>query len=80
MDQKLRDKGNELHEWFKKQSHSLLWQDEVLTMAKEDVNARVVWLAEREALLSTKEKDISAREGALEATLRGKDEELEALV
>ena len=49
-------------------------------MAKEDIAAREIRLAEREVLLNAKEKDISAREGTLEATLCGKDEELEALV
>ena len=44
------------------------------------IAAREVRLAEREVLLNTKERDISSREGNLEATLRGKDEELEALV
>ena len=34
----------------------------------------------REVLFNTKEKDISAREGILEATLHGKDEELKSLV
>lgn len=80
MGQKLRDKGNELREWHSKQFQTLLRQQEVVTMAKEDVAAQEVRLAEREALLNAKEKDISAREGTLEATLRGKDEELEALV
>ena len=55
-------------------------QEEVFTMAKEDIVAREVRLAEREALLNTKDKNIYAREGNLEATLRGKDEELEALI
>ena len=48
-------------------------------MAKEDIAAREVFLAECEALLNAKEKDISTREGNLEATLCRKDEELEAL-
>ena len=55
-------------------------RQEVLTMAKEDITAQVVRLAEREALLNTKEKDILAQEGNLEATLHVKDEEREALV
>jgi hypothetical protein len=42
-------------------------------MAKEDVAAREVRLAEREALLIAKEKDISSREGNLGATLRNKN-------
>jgi chromosome segregation ATPase len=80
MDQKLRDKGSELREWHGKQFQTLLWQQEVMTMVKEDVAAREARLVERPALLNTKEKDISSREENLEATLRNKDEELEALV
>lgn len=49
-------------------------------MAKEDVAAREAHLAERTTLLDAKEKDISSREESLEAALRAKDEELEALV
>ena len=52
----------------------------MITTAKEDVIVREVRLAECEALLTAKEKDVSSQEGNLEATLRGKDEELEALV
>ena len=54
MEQKLADKGNELREWYKKQSHSIMRQEEVLSMAKEDITSRVVCLAEHEALLNTK--------------------------
>jgi hypothetical protein len=49
-------------------------------MAKEDVATREARLAEHATLLNAKEKDISSREENLEATLRSKDEELEALV
>ena len=80
MYKQLANKGNELREWYKKQSHSIMQQEEVLTMAKEDIAAREVHLAERKALLKAKEKDISAREGTLEAILHIKDEKLEALV
>nr|XP_020188977.1 fibrinogen- and Ig-binding protein-like [Aegilops tauschii subsp. strangulata] len=80
MNKKLADKGNELRDWYKKQSHSIMRQEEVLTMGKEDIAAREVRLAERKVLLNTKEQDISTREGNLEATLYDKDEELEALL
>ena len=60
MDQKPRDKGSELRKWHYKQFQILLQQQEVITMAKEDVAVREICLAEREALLNTKEKDISA--------------------
>ena len=49
-------------------------------MAKEDVIAREAHLAKRAMLLNAREKDISSREEKLEATLHGKDEELEVLV
>ena len=49
-------------------------------MVKEDVTARDVCLAERITLMNAKEKDISTREENLEAMLRNKDGELEALV
>ena len=49
-------------------------------MAKEDIAAREIHFAKHEALLSTKEKDISTREGKLEATLHDPDEDLKALV
>ena len=49
-------------------------------MAKEDVIAREAHLAKRAMLLNAREKDISSREEKLKVTLRGKDEELEALV
>ena len=75
MDQKLRDKGSELREWHNKKFQSLLWQQEVITMAKEDVASQGVRLAKCEALLNAKEKDISTHEGNLEATLRAKGEE-----
>ena len=80
MDHKFRDKGSKLREWHNKQFQSLQRKHEVITMAKEDIASREVRLAEREALLNANEKDISSREGNLEATLCGKDEELEALV
>ena len=80
MDQKLRDKGSELGEWHNKQFCSLQRQQELITMAKEIIDVREVRLAEREALLNAKEKDISSREGNLKATLHNKDGELEDLV
>jgi hypothetical protein len=80
VDQKLRDKGSELRDWHGKQFQVLMRQKEAISMAREDVIAREARLAERTALLDGKEKDISSREEKLEATLRAKDEELEALV
>lgn len=79
-DQKPRDKSNELYEWHNKQFQSLQRQQEVITMAKEDLTAREVRLAECEALPNAKEKDVFVQEGNFEAALLGKDEELEALV
>ena len=39
VDQKLRDKGSELHEWHNKQFQVLLRQQETVSMVKEDVAA-----------------------------------------
>lgn len=80
VEQKLKDRGDELHAWHKRQSHSVRQQESVLVMAKEELAAQETSLAEREALLDAREKEISAREGNLEVALRGKDDELEALV
>ena len=49
-------------------------------MVKEDAATQEACLAECEALLNAREKDISSQEGKLEATLRSKDEELEGHV
>ena len=80
MDQQLRDKGSELHDWHGKQFQVLMRQQETISMAREDVIAREARMAERKALLDTREQDISSREEKLEATLRDKDDDLEALM
>nr|XP_020177122.1 myosin-11-like [Aegilops tauschii subsp. strangulata] len=80
VDQQLRDKGNELREWHGKQFQVLMKQQETISMARKDVIAREARMAERKALLDAREQDISSREEKLEATLRAKDDDLEALV
>lgn len=80
VDQQLRDKGNELCGWHDKQFQVLTRQHETISMAREDVTAREARLAERKALLDAKGQNISSREEKLGATLRAKDDDLEALV
>ena len=80
MNQQLKDKGNELCKWYLGQAQSLMHQVDKLATDKEKANAQDQPLMECKALLDTKEKGILAREEALAATLRGKDDELETLV
>ena len=79
VDQKLKDKCLELREWHGKQFQVLMRQQETISMAREDVIAREARMAERKALLDAREQDISSRQEKLEATLRAKDDDLEAL-
>ena len=55
-------------------------QQETLQMMREDAMAREACLADHKASLDAREREISLREENLEATLRTKDESLEALV
>jgi len=80
VDQKLKDKCLELHEWHDKQFKALMRQQETLQMMTEDVMAREGRLADRKVSLDAREREISLWEENLEATLRAKDESLEALV
>ena len=79
-DKKLKDKCLELGEWHDNKFKALIRQQETLQMTKEDVITRETRLAERKALLYAKEQSIALWEEKLEATLRAKDDELEALV
>ena len=49
-------------------------------MTKEDIIAQEARLAERKALLDAREQCIALREEKLEAALRAKDDDLEALM
>ena len=55
-------------------------QQEGLQTMREDVMAREGHLVDHKASLDAREREISLREENLEATLRAKDESLEALV
>ena len=79
VDQKLKKKADELRTWYNEQAHNLVRQEEKLSAAKDAAAIRDGKLAECEALLNTKEKDLATREGALAATLRSKDEEIKKL-
>ena len=70
----------ELREWHDKQFKVLMRKQETLLMTKEDVMAQETRLADRKALLDAREQDLSLREEKLRATLRTKDDDLEALV
>ena len=70
----------ELREWNDKQFKVLMRQQETLLMTREDVMAREARLADHKASLDAREQEISLWEEKLEATLRAKDEELEALM
>ena len=80
MDQRLKDKCLELHECHDKQFKVLMRQQETLLMTREDVMAREARLADHKASLDAREQEISLREEKLEATLRAKDDDLEAIV
>ena len=69
-----------LHEWNDKQLKVIMRQWEMLQMVGEDVMAHEARLADQKASLDAKEQEISLREEKHEATLRAKDESLEALV
>jgi hypothetical protein len=79
VDQRLKDKGIELHDWHGKQFQVLLRQQETILMTREDVIAREARLADRKTLLDAREQNIALREEKLEATLRAKDDVLEVL-
>nr|XP_020166791.1 uncharacterized protein LOC109752307 [Aegilops tauschii subsp. strangulata] len=79
VDQQLKDKGNELRDWHGKQFQVLMKQQEMISMAREDFIAREAHMAEHKALLDAREQDISSWEEKLEATLRAKDDDPEAL-
>ena len=70
----------ELHEWNNKKFKVLMRQQETLLMMREDVMAREARLADHKTSLDAREQEISLREEKLEATLRAKDENLEAFV
>ena len=55
MDQKLKDKGVELRDWYDKKLQVLLRQQETLSMMRDDAIAREVCLGKRKALLDTRE-------------------------
>ena len=55
VDQKLRDKGNELLDWHSKQFQVLMRQQETISMVREDVIAREVRLADRKVLPDDRE-------------------------
>ena len=80
VDQKLKDKGMELHDWHGKQFQVLMRQQETISMAREDVIAREVRLVDRKVSPDAREQEISLREERLDATLHAKDADLEVLV
>ena len=67
VDQKLKDKCLELHEWNDKQFKMRMKQQETLQMTREDVMAREARLADRKASLDAREQEISLREEKIEA-------------
>jgi chromosome segregation ATPase len=79
-DQKLKEKANELRAWYNQQSRILKDQEEKLAASKKEVATLNGKLTERAAQLDARDKDLAAREGALAATLRAKDEEIETLL
>ena len=66
MNQKLKDKGLELHEWYDKQFKVLLRQQEALLMTREAVMAREARLVDRKACREARAQASSRRAEKLE--------------
>ena len=62
VDQRMKGKCLELHEWHDKQFKVLMRQQETLQMMREDVMARERRLADHKASLDAREQEISLRE------------------